>query len=226
MPRPRFGNLDETKRQALLEAAQAEFAAYGFEASSYNRIIANSGLSKGSFYYYFDGKEDLYVEVVKEAVACFSEAVGDPGDAANPDEFWGQIDHLYRRYLRFGLDNPNLVGVLQSIAAIRPGAIQADLREKLLIKDTDWYKRLILRGQQLGAVRDDLPTDLLYAIIAGLSEAKDRWFFREWSEAGSIDVEQCARLMVHLFRRILLPGQALGAADFSVNLDFLSKVFD
>ena len=33
---------------------------FGFEGSSINRIVANSGISKGSFYQYFEDKMDVF----------------------------------------------------------------------------------------------------------------------------------------------------------------------
>jgi len=55
-----FLNLTEEKRNTILNAAIDEFAEYGFEASSINRIVANSGISKGSFYQYFEDKMDVF----------------------------------------------------------------------------------------------------------------------------------------------------------------------
>jgi AcrR family transcriptional regulator len=55
-----FLNLPEEKRKTITNAAIDEFAEYGFEASSINRIVANSGISKGSFYQYFEDKMDVF----------------------------------------------------------------------------------------------------------------------------------------------------------------------
>ena len=60
MPKQTFLNLPEEKRQAVVNAALDEFADYGFEGSSINRIVANSGISKGSFYQYFEDKMDVF----------------------------------------------------------------------------------------------------------------------------------------------------------------------
>ena len=60
MPKQTFFNLPEEKRQVIVTAAIDEFAEYGFEVSSINRIVANSGISKGSFYQYFDDKMDVF----------------------------------------------------------------------------------------------------------------------------------------------------------------------
>ena len=61
MPKQTFLNLSEEKRNTIIHAAIEEFAEYGLENASTNRIVANSGISKGSFYQYFDDKQDVFM---------------------------------------------------------------------------------------------------------------------------------------------------------------------
>jgi AcrR family transcriptional regulator len=61
MPKQTFLNLPEEKRNTIVGAAIDEFAEYGLENASTNRIVANSGISKGSFYQYFEDKQDLFM---------------------------------------------------------------------------------------------------------------------------------------------------------------------
>ncbi|MBK9208259.1 MAG: TetR/AcrR family transcriptional regulator [Anaerolineales bacterium] len=60
MPKQTFLNLPQEKRTIITNAAVDEFAAYGFEAASINRIVAASGIAKGSFYQYFEDKMDVF----------------------------------------------------------------------------------------------------------------------------------------------------------------------
>ena len=76
-PRPRFETLEPARRSAILDAAAEEFAARGFEAASYNRIIERAGTSKGAMYYYFEDKADLFTTVVAEAA---EQALGHAAD--------------------------------------------------------------------------------------------------------------------------------------------------
>lgn len=64
-----FENLPETKKKALLDAAMDEFITNGYEKSSINRILSDAGIPKGSFYQYFDGKEDLLNACMDTAAA-------------------------------------------------------------------------------------------------------------------------------------------------------------
>jgi len=61
MPKQTFLNLPEEKRNIIVGAAIDEFAQYGLENASTNRIVANSGISKGSFYQYFEDKQDVFM---------------------------------------------------------------------------------------------------------------------------------------------------------------------
>ena len=74
MPKQTFLNLPEEKRTIIVNAAVDEFAGYGFESASINRIVANSGISKGSFYQYFEDKADVFrhlVDVLANEKAIF-----------------------------------------------------------------------------------------------------------------------------------------------------------
>jgi AcrR family transcriptional regulator len=56
-------------REQLLDAAFAEIHAYGFRATSIERILARTGLTKGALYHYFKSKKALGLAVVRERVA-------------------------------------------------------------------------------------------------------------------------------------------------------------
>lgn len=60
MPKKTFYNLPKEKKERLLEAAFKEFSNEPIEEVSINAIIQNSDISRGSFYQYFEDKEDLY----------------------------------------------------------------------------------------------------------------------------------------------------------------------
>ena len=59
-----------------MRAAMDEFAAHGFHDASLNRVIESAGISKGSMYYYFNGKEDLYAYVARTGLAGLFARVG------------------------------------------------------------------------------------------------------------------------------------------------------
>lgn len=55
-----FERLPQEKKDRILRSARAEFIRLPYEKTSINRILAEAGIPKGSFYQYFDDKSDLF----------------------------------------------------------------------------------------------------------------------------------------------------------------------
>jgi AcrR family transcriptional regulator len=55
-------------RDALLRAATSVFAARGYAGASVDRIAGAAGLSKGTFYWHFESKEDLFLTLIDERI--------------------------------------------------------------------------------------------------------------------------------------------------------------
>ncbi len=58
----------ELRRRAILEAAKEVFLEKGFEASRMEDIAERCELGKGTLYFYFRSKEDLYLALLQEGV--------------------------------------------------------------------------------------------------------------------------------------------------------------
>ncbi|MFS0823971.1 TetR/AcrR family transcriptional regulator [Bacillus sp. 1P02SD] len=75
MPKLTFFNLPEDKKQTLIVAAKKEFSSAPLFDASISNIIKSAGISRGSFYQYFEDKEDAFFfllgEFAKEKKAAF-----------------------------------------------------------------------------------------------------------------------------------------------------------
>lgn len=60
MPSNTFLNLPEDKQTRLMDAASREFSAKPYNEVSINKIIQDAGIPRGSFYMYFQDKEELF----------------------------------------------------------------------------------------------------------------------------------------------------------------------
>lgn len=65
MPTSTFMNLPDSKRQKIISAAIQEFSMYSFDKVSINRIIKEAGISRGSFYMYFQDIYDLALFLIQ-----------------------------------------------------------------------------------------------------------------------------------------------------------------
>ncbi len=58
-------------REALLEAAAELMHLKGYQATSLDDVLRESGVGKGNFYYHFKSKEDLGYAILDQAIASF-----------------------------------------------------------------------------------------------------------------------------------------------------------
>src|SRR5919206_344645 len=72
---PRLSDIFRTRatRRALIEAATAVFAEHGFAAGSIRAITRKAKANQAAITYHFGGKEGLYAEVLRSAVAALGE---------------------------------------------------------------------------------------------------------------------------------------------------------
>ena len=80
-----------------------------------------------------------------------------------------------------------------------------------------WTGTLIRIGQGVGAVRSDLPSDLLLHAGFAMLEGMDRWLATHWDEMTPDRVEETAHMLVALIRRMAEPeprtSEPAGAGD-------------
>src|SRR5947208_4434855 len=67
-PRTRERDAERTPAE-ILEVATREFADNGFDGARVDEIAARTRTTKRMIYYYFTSKEQLYLEVLKQAYA-------------------------------------------------------------------------------------------------------------------------------------------------------------
>ena len=208
MARPRFANLDVDTRFRILETAAEEFAARGFEGVSLNQLIDRLEMSKGSFYYYFDDKADLFTTVADLAWAIVLPVEQLDLEGFNAENYWTTLEALMQEARSRVRANPWLVGFTRlmydppEISGVR------DAMAEKFNAARQWQAELVRRGQDVGTVRADLPVELLQALLVGADEAGDRWFVNNWDGLEEQEVERLFQEVFAIFRRMLEPPPA------------------
>lgn len=76
--------LTDRKRQAIIDAAIAEFRASGFETTSMDKIAATAGVSKRTVYNHFPSKDELFAQILHELWTSAAAMPPPPYDPALP----------------------------------------------------------------------------------------------------------------------------------------------
>jgi AcrR family transcriptional regulator len=87
-PRRRIGR--EQRRQDLIGAALETFTSKGVASSSVDDIVRAAGVAKGTFYLYFDTKDDIVTAVAERMI----EGVGEQMDAGMADHDRSPVERI------------------------------------------------------------------------------------------------------------------------------------
>ena len=205
MPFSRFSNLSISKQNEILRAATEEFGSYGFESASINRIIERAGISKGSMYYYFADKDDVYRTVLDVWFEEMFQKIQLSSQPKSPGQYWNEWQALFRRAFRFFMQKPVAAALLwQSIRSRASGTAHPHLAS-IADQMRDWVGELLGIGREIGAVRTDLPEGLLLETAFSMLEGFDRWLADRWSSSFEHSIEAIAADLTDLLRRIALP---------------------
>ena len=68
MPKSTFYNLNKEKREKIEKALKNEFTKHTFEKASISNIIEEAKIPRGSFYQYFEDKEDALKYIIEDFV--------------------------------------------------------------------------------------------------------------------------------------------------------------
>ncbi len=121
-PRPRTRRGQDT-RASLLRAAEAVIGETGFAAASIADITRRAGIAQGTFYIYFQSKDEVFRELVMEmgklTRAFLTEAVADA-----PDRLTAERRGL-RAFLAFVAQRPALYNIVMEARIVAADAYRA-----------------------------------------------------------------------------------------------------
>ncbi|WP_230470234.1 TetR/AcrR family transcriptional regulator [Lujinxingia vulgaris] len=210
MVRTRFENLDGERQEEILEAAGEEFAERGYESASVNQIIRRAKISKGSLYYYFEDKADLFATVFTKASERFLSRVGGfDVEALTEETFWSEIERMGRLGLEALRRDSWYVRLVRSLKQGGPGGLSEKAAAKIQAWGERHTERVLERGQQLGLVREDVPMAWLVTMTMALGEASDRWMLEHIDTMEERDVEAFLTRALDAYRRLWSPDEAV-----------------
>ena len=150
MPKQTFLNLPEEKRTVIVNAAIDEFAEYGFESASINRIVANSSISKGSFYQYFEDKRDVFMHLLavieQEKMAYFK----DKHPPSNNMDMFQYFRWMIKAGMEFNSAYPRITQAISRVLLVEGlyyGKMFGDYHQKALDALAMMIKQAVARGE-------------------------------------------------------------------------------
>ena len=169
MPKDTFFNLPEDKRKLICNVAIDEFAEYSFDQASVNRIVAKSGIAKGSFYQYFEDKKDLFlylVQLAAEEKANFISPL-----MRNPDklDIFTLVRELYVSGVQFVAEYPEYAEISKKILENKDAPIYKEMMADNMSSAYEFFETLLENAVARGEVRADIDIKMFAYMIASMN---------------------------------------------------------
>lgn len=187
MPKETFFNLNPEKQDRIMSAVIDEFASHSYNEVKLSRIIKAADIPRGSFYQYFEDKEDLYKYLFQ--------VIGDEkikylgSDLLNKDEipFITLFHTLMESGLRFAIDNPKYIQITRFLTNNRGLDIFNTIIGDGMKLARTYYRSYIETDKKHGRIRDDVDTEMLIDIIIEMTTTLS---FMQLTSEGEVDFTQ------------------------------------
>ncbi|HJS18133.1 MAG TPA: TetR/AcrR family transcriptional regulator [Anaerolineales bacterium] len=178
MPKQTFHNLPDEKRRNIINAAIEEFAEYGLENASTNRIVANSGIAKGSFYQYFEDKKDVFMHLLQVIEEEKIEFFKDKHPLVGNMDTFQYFRWMIKTGMEFNTKHPLLTQAVSRVMfaeGLYYGPAFADIRERT----TRALKAAIEQAIKNGEVDPSVDVELAVMIMETWSNAISTYIINE-----------------------------------------------
>jgi TetR/AcrR family transcriptional repressor of nem operon len=155
-------------RDKILESAQKLFHLYGFQQTSIDEILNDSGVTKSNFYYHFKSKEQLGLEILDRRIQQYETDVLSrtlENNSLTPSQ---KIDNFYSKVKTFHTDLGCAKGCPFGNLAIEMSGINENFRTRLADFFNRWQKSIqdcIEEGISSGEFNSDISPHVMSQLI-------------------------------------------------------------
>ena len=178
MPKQTFLNLPEEKRERILSCATTEFAQRGHDAASISRIVEAAGIAKGSFYQYFEDKDDLFLYIVNTRIGSIKLQTFERESARlaemNLSEF---LRHVSKTQLREFGAHPELMKISMDLLRLPPDApLYKKLMHTIKAATNTYFLPIIRQEIEQGEIDSRVNAHLLNFMLMGMAQYQHYMF--------------------------------------------------
>lgn len=157
------------RRAQLVDAAARVFTESGVENTTVSDIVGAAGVAQGTFYLYFDSKDEVLVAVAERLVdELIRAAEVELGGEAPADE---QLRHFVRALGAFERD-PSAVELAEVLHRPENRRLHDRLEERLVPRLVPLVERIVERGRAEGVFRVASPRAAAWFVLGGLRGAE------------------------------------------------------
>jgi AcrR family transcriptional regulator len=150
-----------TQRNDLLRAAARLVSRNGYQGTRISDIVAEAGLSKGTFYEHFDSKQDCFVELYRRTNSGMLRAGIAAAEANFSQGAYTTILEVIRALTSYVAQDPRLAQALRVESGSSQPAIDAQRRDNL----QRTIELFVVIGKRLGTDVDEHELELTCSVV-------------------------------------------------------------
>lgn len=169
-----FENLDDAKKQNIINAGFRIFGEYGYSKASIDDIVKEAGISKGSFFYYFVSKKNCFIYLYEYAVSKSKQLIDIPGDDGLPKyfektDFFERLDAVKERKINLTILYPYMNSFVKKAYFERSQDVYQEIQ---LINQRIVHERIsdFFYKLDLYKFKDDVEPNMVLQLISWCSE--------------------------------------------------------
>lgn len=164
MPKQTFFNLPEDKKTLIIEAAVNEFYEKGFEKASIAKVIEGAKIPRGSFYQYFEDKNDLYGFIIIEIIGSKKHLYFDMS-SMDKMNFLDVIKQLFISGINFYKNEPKFASIATEFLHIRDLTLKQNILVISQNVSYEFLKNLIYERKRKGEICEEINSKALISLI-------------------------------------------------------------
>jgi len=194
--------VNEDKMERLFRAAAVRFGEDGYSETTMESIAEEAGVSKGTLYYYFDSKEELFFELLLSWIEKFEDRWGGLGDEESP------VDELEEFHLAMMATVDEIASFGKLMLEFWANASRKVKLEEILNELLQEYRKrtaeVIEAGVKEGTFREVDPWEVSSALVASYDGLWFHWLLAP----DSFELEKAGKELITNFIR------GLGKEDY------------
>lgn len=174
-------NKAKDKRQLIMETAVGLFARYGFTKTSLEDIASAAQIAKGTVYYYFPGKEELFTSVIEQKMDEYYRMLKEHLDAV--EGFEQKLREVLHVPVKFIYEHmPVLIEAMRTLPFSYRDRLQ-EFREINRIRIKDMILEILQLGAREGLLNESLDPEKFCEVMTD-------WFLLGDDNVEVIDIKK------------------------------------
>lgn len=179
MPKSTFFHLQDEKQERIIQGATKAFSENAYRKVTIDRIVELANIPKGSFYQYFENKDDLFMYIFSELGDEKKEAFEAVFDQMETSSFQEFIGILLQEANQFENRDSIMRGLKNRFLKECPQKVKQEIMKSVIPKSYQLFGDIVEHYQERGELSKELPVKETAYILTSVITQLEHYEFEK-----------------------------------------------